>query len=148
MAALAHTETPMATLPATHLLSHFPTVGPETTSPGVRFLFQLQNANPRTPCSISFANRAPPCPISKTGLSRALPNYSSVPTESNPKRDALTIREICEGHVPEHVLRRSNTVTLLECVVLSTAIQFVNEILEMVFWLQTMQSDLYKLFII
>lgn len=143
MAALAHTETPMATLPATHLLSHFPTIGPETNSPGARFLFQFQNSNPnpRTPCFISFPYRAPPCPISKTGLSRALPNYSSVPTESNPKRDASTIREICEGHVPEHVLRRSNTVTLLECVVLSIAIQFVNEILEMVFSLQTMQSD-------
>jgi hypothetical protein len=127
MAAQAYTETPMASLPvpATHLLSLFPTISPETTRHGARFLFQSHKPNPRTSCSFSFANRAPPCPISKPGLSRAIPNYSSVPIEANPKRDAATIREICEGHVPEHVIRRSNTDTLLECVVLSIAIQFI-----------------------
>ncbi|XP_062168420.1 DEAD-box ATP-dependent RNA helicase 58, chloroplastic isoform X1 [Alnus glutinosa] len=112
MAAQAYTETLMASLPvpATHLLSLFPTISPETTRHGARFLFQSHKPNPRTSCSISFANRALPCPISKPGLSRAIPNYSSVPIEANPKRDAATIREICEGHVPEHVIRRAEEV--------------------------------------
>ncbi|KAB1214231.1 DEAD-box ATP-dependent RNA helicase 58, chloroplastic [Morella rubra] len=95
----------MGTLSATQLLSPSLTLSPETASPAARFLFQSRNPNPRALPSIIITNRAP-CPLSKLWLSQALPNSASVSIEANPQKNASTLRELCQGHVPEHVLRR------------------------------------------
>ena len=66
---------------------------PKKTSPP-RFLFQ--SLNPKIPStSTTFINSKP-----------RLSNASSLSIELNPQKTASTLREICEGHVPEHILRR------------------------------------------
>ena len=88
-----NSKTQMATLSFTHLLSLSLIKTPKKTSPP-RFLFQ--SLNPKIPStSTTFINSKP-----------RLSNASSLSIELNPQKTASTLREICEGHVPEHILRR------------------------------------------
>ncbi|KAG6732095.1 hypothetical protein I3843_01G153300 [Carya illinoinensis] len=74
-------------------------------------LFQSQNPKPRIPFSTNFTNQVLfPNPVSKLRLLQALPNSSSISIEENPGKKAPTLREICQGHVPEHVIRRAEEV--------------------------------------
>lgn len=62
-----------------------------------------------SPSSINFTNRAfLPVSISWKSL-RAVLSSSAVSTEelaAGTGNNSLTLRELCRGHVPEHVLRR------------------------------------------
>ncbi|KAK9288114.1 hypothetical protein L1049_016562 [Liquidambar formosana] len=93
----------MAFLSLTQLLS--PSwVLPEKPIPP-RMLFSPQNPNPR----LSFSINCTSLLLTSTSHfrpSQAAPNSSSVTTTTEIGDGASTLREICEGHVPEHILRR------------------------------------------
>ncbi|KAL5541631.1 hypothetical protein UlMin_009341 [Ulmus minor] len=62
---------------------------------------KLQNPNPKLFFSIGGANGA------NLSSSRALLSSSSIPDEpASEKKKSLSLGDICQGHVPEHVLRR------------------------------------------
>ncbi|XP_075654607.1 DEAD-box ATP-dependent RNA helicase 58, chloroplastic isoform X2 [Castanea sativa] len=83
----------MASLSSTHILPLSPISIPKKPISS-RFLFRSQN--PKTlSTSVTFTN-------SKPNASSSSSSSSSVSIELN----ASTLREICQAHVPEHVLRR------------------------------------------
>lgn len=66
-------------------------------------LFPFQNANPSLSFSISCKNRVL---SSQFRSSQAVLNTSSVSNTTEIREEAATLREICEGHVPEDILNR------------------------------------------
>ncbi|GMH08408.1 hypothetical protein Nepgr_010248 [Nepenthes gracilis] len=69
-------------------------------------LFAVKNLNPEQFLAISYASESLR-PLSSVGPLHASPSSSSFAEASNAQlQRASTLREICHGHVPEHVLRR------------------------------------------
>ncbi|KAF8016923.1 hypothetical protein BT93_H2197 [Corymbia citriodora subsp. variegata] len=96
--------------PTTPVSSLRPPVSSATKLVSPSSLFLPCNPEPKFPTVVAARPIQPPLSASSHEPPRALASFSPAADEADPEPAPLTLRRICSGHVPEHVLRRMEEV--------------------------------------